>query len=175
MFGLMLFGAIIVWITLSVAVAIWLGNKISSRTWRIVTKVLLVPFIFFVPVADEIIAWPEMQSLCEQKKLPVLGANVNEITASARKVQSQIKTEFISLSTGVRVLAKRHDYFDVQAKELVLTEYYELRPIKSWFAYPDAGGSRHTWILKNCDLEPTNSPSKKKYRQEHLGFKEIPQ
>ena len=173
MFGLMLFGVIVFWLLLVMILANWIGNFLPQRLWRIGVKILLIPIIFITPLADEIIAMPEMKSLCEQKKEPIVGKDIGERTDAGRIVREKIETEYLSLSTGVRLLASRHDYYDVNNHKLVLSEYYELRPIKSLFAYPDAGGSRNTWILKKCELEPTNSASKTIFRREKLGIGKI--
>ena len=173
MFGLMLFGAIIFWLLLALILANWIGNFLPHTPWGIGAKFLLTPIIFIAPLADEIIAIPEMKSLCEQKKMPIVGKDIGERTDAGRIVRSKIETEYISLSTGVRLLASRHDYYDVNTQKLVLSEYYELRPIKSLFAYPDAGGSRNTWILNKCELEPTNGASKTIFRREKLGIGKV--
>ena len=173
MFALILFGAIAFWMFLTLILANWIGNFLPQTPWRIGAKFLLIPIIFIAPLADEIISIPEMKSLCEQKKAPIVGKDIGERTDAGLIARSKIETEYITLSTGIRILLKRHDYIDVNSKNLVLREYYEVRPIKSLIAYPDAGGSRNLWILKKCDLESTNSISKTQFRQKVLGIREI--
>ena len=156
MFGLMLFGAIIVWITLSVAVAIWLGNKISSRTWRIATKVLLTPLIFFVPVADEIIAWPEMKALCDKAS----NYEYDEKTARGRIVSRKISIgsrENITLFPNIKIVIERYDHVDNKSGERVVS-WYQITTHGGKMGIPSSSGEQYPLILpQKCSVNASSA------------------
>ena len=53
-------------------------------------------------------------------------------------------------ATGTRY--SQTDVVDAQSGELILTAY-SVRPTRSLFAFPDAGGGRHPWFLNSCPPE----------------------
>ncbi|GLS13351.1 hypothetical protein [Hydrogenophaga electricum] len=66
MIGLMFYGAILLWLAFAVFWALklpkWLRIKKYPKPWSILFGVL----IFFLPVTDEIIAYPQYVALCKQ-------------------------------------------------------------------------------------------------------------
>jgi len=68
--GLLFFGALILWaiiaLTLGIKLPKWFGA--NRPITRVLASVVLAPLIFFAPVADEIIAYPQMYKLCESVK-----------------------------------------------------------------------------------------------------------
>jgi hypothetical protein len=67
MIGLMFFGAIGLWGVIAIALSLW-ASKIAGAKWRWLAALVLMPLVFFAPVADEIVAYPEVQVLCETAK-----------------------------------------------------------------------------------------------------------
>lgn len=175
--GLMLFGAVGIWMALSVAIGSWLGGFVSAWYWRLVARVALVPLVFFAPVADEIIAWPKMQELCRGTDKYHFATGVNEQSAYGRTVYYRNGyREIRTLVAGPRVRIERGDYLDVTTKQPILS-YYTVEPLSSMFAFPDAGGSRNTWILKSCGFSARDSVQIKEARnsffRERLKLQEI--
>ena len=68
MIGLLFLGCLIAWIAIALTLGIKLPKWLGIQRFKPWVSVLLVLFIFFMPVADEIIAWPQMQALCESVK-----------------------------------------------------------------------------------------------------------
>lgn len=64
MIGLMFYGAILLWLAFTVFLALklprWLGIKKHLKLWSILFGVL----IFFLPVLDEVLAYPQIRHLC---------------------------------------------------------------------------------------------------------------
>jgi hypothetical protein len=67
MIGLFLLGSILVWLMISTILGIkfpkWLGLKARKR-W--IASAVLTPVLIFLPVIDEVIAYPKMYQLCKQ-------------------------------------------------------------------------------------------------------------
>jgi hypothetical protein len=64
MIGLVFYGAILLWLAFAVFLALklpkWLGIKEHPKSWSL----LLGALIFFLPVLDEILAYPQIRYLC---------------------------------------------------------------------------------------------------------------
>lgn len=166
MIGLMFFGAIALWFAVAIAIALGLGHLLPERPWRSMVKIALIPFVFFAPVADEIIAWPQMRELCKGTGRFEFGPGMNEQKALGRSVYYRYKSteERRKLFPDVEVLYISHDYVDAQTGEIIL-RFHSVEPKYSFFAYPDAGGSRNTWILSDCWSAKVNtSPDESKLR-----------
>lgn len=178
MFGLILFGILGVWACLSVTISYWLGGFVSSTYWRIAARIALVPFVFFAPVADEIVAWPEMRELCKGTDNYQFAHGMDEKSAYGRTVYyTSGPSEIRTLVSGPRVRYERFDYVDSTTRQPVLS-YFTVEPIGSMFAFPDAGGGRHTWILRGCGFSPRDSVesrnARKAFFSERLKLMQIP-
>ena len=158
MSGLMLFGSLSIWLLFSVAIATWIVSLISMRSRRVYAKLILIPMLFLAPITDEVIAWPQLERLCKGTGRFEFGPGIDEQKAQGRTVYYRYKAaeEFRKLFPGVEVRYSYHDYVDARTGEVVL-RFHSVMPIRSWFAFPDAGGSRHPWLLSECWSAKVNS------------------
>ena len=151
MIGLMFFGAVALWFVTVVAIAFGIVRLLPDHPRWLIVKIALVLLVFFVPIADEIIAWPQMQELCKGNGRFIFGPEMNEQKALGRTVYYRYKSqeERRKLFPDVEVLYSLHDYVDTRTGEIIL-RFHSVKPTYSMFAYPDAGGTRNTWILSEC-------------------------
>lgn len=68
MFGLIALALILGWLIASIALARLATRRISRAGIRFVVAVLLVPLLFALPFADEILGKPQFDRLCERAK-----------------------------------------------------------------------------------------------------------
>ena len=156
MIAIMFFGAIVIWIALSVAIAIWLGNLLTARPWRIAIKFLLVPIIFFAPVVDEILAWPEMKALCDRASK----YEFDEKTARGRTIRRAISVgsqENITLFPDIKVLVERYDHVDEKSGERVVS-WYQITTHGGKFGIPSSSGEHYPLILpQRCSVKASSA------------------
>ena len=75
MFGLIALALILVWAGVSFAIARWIGKKIPKRSIGIVVTVILIPLLFVLPLADEIIGKFQFDKLCrEAEEVKIYGS-----------------------------------------------------------------------------------------------------
>ncbi len=72
--------------------------------------------------------------------------------AAGRTVYRQRSDETKILFPFVSVDYGRTELRDVSTDQLILTAH-SAKPTQSLFAFPDAGGGRHSWILNRCPRE----------------------
>jgi hypothetical protein len=171
MIGLMFLGALIAWGLF----AFWLGKNIPvwfKFKYPNIVTVVLVPVIFLLPVADEVIAYPQMQALCSNLQPLDYAAGMNAEKAFGRTVYYRdIKTPILLSPSTVK--AYRHDgvYFDAKTEEQILS-YHGYTPTSSWLAVPNgSSGGEMTLILRNCSGMKTDS---KGYAIEKYGADGLP-
>lgn len=152
MFGLMLLGIVVLWVLVTILIARWLGKKLPDKPWRKAAQIALFPLVFVVPIFDEIIAWPQMQMLCAGADGYQYAQGMTQEKAAERTVYGRKIDETKILFPFVWVNYGHSDLVDVNTNELILTAR-GANPTQSLFAFPDAGGGRHTWLLGSCPKE----------------------
>ena len=153
MFGLMLLGIVVVWVLVTIPIARWLGKKLPDKPWRKAAQVALFPLIFVVPIFDEIIAWPQMKVLCQDGDDYRYSDGMTEENAKNRTVFLQRRDDRqVHLFPTINVRTYRDVVVDARTGETIL-EGRVVEPLSSVFAFPDAGGGRHTWLLRGCPQE----------------------
>jgi hypothetical protein len=68
MFGLIAMALILIWLLASIALARWIGRWVPREGVRFLVTVVLVPTLFVLPLADEILGKPQFDRLCEEAK-----------------------------------------------------------------------------------------------------------
>lgn len=149
--GLMLFGAVGIWMALSAAIGIWLGGFLSTWYWQTAARIVLVPLVFFAPVADEIIAWRQMKVLCDK----VSQYEYDKKIVNGRTVRRTISVgsrEEITLFPDIRIVKERFDHTDNMSGERVIS-WYQITTSGGKAAFPSASGTRHPWLLpEKCSV-----------------------
>ncbi len=168
MFGIFLFGIVCLWGILCICFTYlayrWLVRPLVNRLSTKLSddnKFLLAGMgalvfscgLFFLPVADEIIAKPEMDALCK-------GAGRYEYDpekAFGKTVyRAPRTTEYKRLLTGIVITIERGGYVDTDTNRALIT-YYEVMPSGGIFGFPDAGGNKHPWLLSECAFAKTEA------------------
>ena len=156
MFGLMLFAIVGGWICASIAIAFWIGKQLPNRPWRAAARIVLFPIVFFIPVLDEIIAWPQMWALCKEADGYEYAQGMTQEKAQGRTVYKRTWNQTDILLSRVKVSIYRGEVVDATSNELILISR-AVKPVESLFAFRDAGGGRHTWLLRECPPEREES------------------
>lgn len=174
-FFLIVFGLwIVISITLGIKIPKWLGMKRDGQVLALATGVALL--VFVAPVADEIIAYPQMRALCKQDRFFELVPGMDEKNSYGRTVYSEERhaNESIFPQT-VEVTRWQTAYVDVSTKEDVLINRRFL-PIRGMLGVSNgSSGGKMTVLLSGCD--PTGESFDSKgvpSRFSHLHLTKIP-
>jgi MFS family permease len=150
MIGLMFFGAIALWGLVAIGVGLGL-SKLFKESWRGLAAFALIPLIFFAPVADEIIALPQMNALCATMKPLALAPGMDEAKAYGRTIylSSTTSTETLFPPT-IKVTRHNGRYVDAKTKEPVLVQS-GFSPSAGMLGMPSgSGGGSMPLVLSKC-------------------------
>jgi hypothetical protein len=148
MIGLMFFGAIGLWGIIAIALSLW-ASKLAGEKWRWLAAIVLMPLVFFAPVADEIVAYPQMQVLCAQSGKTRL--IVSEAAAQGLSVYYYDELVPANLwPSSVRIIKHESGYKNAITNEAVLLSS-RIYPVSGFLAVPaGSGGGTMPVILKAC-------------------------
>jgi hypothetical protein len=158
MIGLMIFGAIGLWlviaITLGVVLPKWFGLKSYFR-W--IASVILIPLFALAPVYDEVLAYPKMRQLCKQAEEDIW----YDKTAAGKEIKRYadiIKRENIEI--GNNIIAHRETYVSGMTEEGTPVIRYSIISTSGGFLKFPAGSSGNQMPL----ILPSECPSIAKSR-----------
>lgn len=141
------------WIVISIALGIkipkWLGMKRDGQVLALAPVFTLL--VFVAPVADEIIAYPQMRALCKQDRFFDLAPGMDEKKAHGRTVYSEERKTFSKLwPSSIEVLQWRTAYVDVTTKEVIF-QRSGAHPLRGMLGVPDgSSGGKMTVLLSAC-------------------------
>jgi hypothetical protein len=150
MIGLMFFGALIAWglfaFWLSKNIPVWFKFKYPT-----IAAVVLVPLLFLLPVADELIAYPQMQALCASLKPYEFAAGMDEKKAFGRTVyHKRVTAQEVIWPKTVKVTRIFSTYVDATTKEPILIESW-LVPSRGMLGISNgSSGGKMTALLNQC-------------------------
>jgi hypothetical protein len=176
MIGLLFFGAIALWGVIAIALGIKLPKWLGIQRYRVLWSVVLVPLIFFAPVADEVIAYPQMQALCASLKPYELAPGMDEKRAYERVVyHKQSSTSVMLWPPTIEVTRWTSTYVDSKTKEPVLVQSW-IEPRRGMLGVPaGSSGGQMTVLLKKCSPKNVHYDSKGHPSQfGHLNLTHIP-
>lgn len=152
MIGLMFAGILIIWIAIAVTLGTKLPKWLGIQRFRPWISLLLVPLIFFSPVADEIIAYPQMQALCKQVNGLVLASGMSEEKVVGKSFYYIENNNNVTLwPPSVKILRRDYAYVDAATKEVILHGVW-FEPVQGMLGIPNgSSGGRMTLILGKCD------------------------
>ena len=156
MIGLLFFVVITIW----AAVAFALGSKIplwlGLKQYRVALGSAFALLLFVAPVADEIIAWPQMQALCKKVRLYELAPGMDEKKAFGRTVHYAERTEKFNLwPPTVELLRWDIAFVDAVTKEPVLVAT-RFEPLRGMLGIPNgSSGGQMTVVLGKRDCGST--------------------
>lgn len=151
MIGLLFIGAIAIWAVVALAlgskIPLWLGLK----QHRVALGFAFALLLFVAPVADEIIAWPQMQLLCSNLQPLSLAEGMDEKRAYGRTVYYRDSYEPVQIfPRSVRLERHEGAYFDTNTHEKILS-YHGYTPRHGFLSIPNgSSGGTMTAILKGC-------------------------
>jgi hypothetical protein len=175
MIGLMFFGAIALWGLVALGVGLGL-SKLFRESWRGFAAFALIPLVFFAPVADEIIAYPQMKALCEQGSTRlVMDADLAKGREICYTQRLKIK-DVVLLPPSISLNKYEETFIDIHTKKPVLEAFwYEAHA--GYLNMPNgSSGGYMPLILGSCSLktkiprEPDGTPTSLKY----LNLKKVP-
>jgi hypothetical protein len=151
MMGILFFGVIAVWALIALVLGCNLPQRLRIQRYRPAWAVVFVVLVFFAPVADEIIAYPQMQALCRDLQPLSLASGMSEEKAYGRTVSYRDITTPVSIFPS-SVKVDRHDgiYFDLKTNEPILA-YHGYTPRSAFLAIPNgSSGGAMTLLLQGC-------------------------
>jgi hypothetical protein len=110
MIGLMFLGVAILWLVLTVYLAIkipgWLGLK-NFTSWLL--RLVLVPLLLVGPFVDEIVGTRQFERLCNEQAVLHVAANADQVKRAKVRHSDlrELSGYWINISTG------RSDYIDI--------------------------------------------------------------
>lgn len=176
MIGLLFFGAIALWGWIAFALGKRLSRFFGIERNRPLWVAVFVVLVFFVPVADEIIAIPKMQEMCKQVNGLALAPGINERQARGRTVYSIGKSTTTTLwPSSVKVIRRDYAYIDASTKEPILQGVW-FEPLRGMLGMPNGSSGGHmTLLLGKCASKPEAYDAQGvPTRFGHLELKKIP-
>jgi hypothetical protein len=121
MAGLMLFGALFIWLFVVIQLARWLTRAAKVRdSLRRVVLFALVVFIFLLPVADELAARPAFEALCREGA--VLRIDAQKIRGRVVRVEIGPEQPVLGIFTPIPIHHSHVAFRDASTGDL-LGEY----------------------------------------------------
>ena len=148
---LIVFACVAGWAALAMALSLGCARGVASRPRRVVLRFAIFALVFAAPLADELVAWPQLRELCRGPGRFEYGPGQDAATAFGRTVHYRPRAQETqaTLFPGVPVRLTFHDYVDAASGDLVL-RFRSVRPLDSLAALRDARGEAHTWVLLEC-------------------------
>jgi hypothetical protein len=139
MIGLLALLFFVLWGFIAYKISEFLTKKMKTEKYKKLTVTVLGVFIFFVPVADDIIGGFQFRALCKEKAvLTVDEQNIRGKTIVYQRVRDQYLNMYI-----IPILERNWTYKDADADEIVI----------SWKSYEATGG----WLSRLIGF-PEGSP-----------------
>ena len=150
MIGLMFFGAIALWGAIAIGLGLFL-SKLFGQSWRGWAATALIPLIFFAPVADEIIAMPQMNALCATMKPLALAPGMDAQRAYGRTIYGNTESSLETLfPSNIKVTRFSGTYLDAKTNEPVLMQS-GFSPGAGMLGMPSgSGGGSMPLLLSKC-------------------------
>ena len=121
MIGLFILFVACLWLLLAVIFGFKIPKWLGLTRYRITFSILLSLLILIAPVADEVIAYPQVMALCKNDKLYALAPEMGESKATGRTVYYTEKKEPVKVwPSTVKVSRTDMVYLDAVTKESVL-------------------------------------------------------
>ncbi len=172
MIGLIFYGVIVLWLLVSVALALKIPKWLSIKSqWA----ALFAPILFFALIADELVAWPQVQLLCGEFRGYVFAEEMNEESAAGRTVYyKQTAEPFFVFPSTIKVKKWRYLYIDAVTKEPVFV-MHDLGVESGWLQIPSgSSGTSMTALLKGCSRSLAIENQKLQSIFNNLGIAEVP-
>lgn len=151
MIGLLFLFVFGLWIVISIILSIKIPKWLSITRYRTGLSAVLVMLIFVAPVADEIIAYPQMTALCKQDRVFELAPGMDDKKAYGRTVEQTLEISEEALwPSSVKITRWDLRYIDTKTKEPVLI-YTRFQPKRGMLGVPNgSSGGTMAALLKDC-------------------------
>ena len=173
MIGLMFFGAIALWGLIAIGVGLGL-TKLVREDWRGFAALVFIPLVFFAPVADEIIAYPQMKALCQSGGYELA---MTEKDAYGRTIyNASYKVPAGLWPPTIDAFRMKINYVDATSKQSVIVGYGYVESRRGFLGIPaGSSGDKMTAILGKCGLSNVESRDQRGIptRFSHLNFNVI--
>lgn len=160
MIGLLFFGAIAIWAVVALALGSKIPQWLGIKRHRIAIGFAFAILLFVAPVADEIIAWPQMQALCKQVNGLRLSPALNETKAYGRSFYYvENNSRLTLLPRSIEIMRRDYAYVDATSKEPILQGVW-FEPLRGMLGMPNGSSGGHmTLLLSKCDSIAANYDS----------------
>ncbi len=147
-------------------VALWVGRKLSGfsfftrlmvnaqtgqpTVWDFPVKALLVALVFLLPLADQIIAYPQWQQLCSHTSDFEYGPGMDEKKAFGRRVRTKVEYHKTTIFPDIKVEYSSDYIFDAKTDELILKKPHYRYSANAFFYLPGSSGDKSAPLLRSC-------------------------
>lgn len=155
MIGLLFLLAIVLW----AMTAYCLGTRLprwAKLKHRVLWTWVLVPVLFFLPVVDEIIAWPQLKMLCKSVD-SVKYDPQTAIGKTVSKYSSVIGRDVKTLFPGIQVRIE-HRALVTPVAEVPIVKWASVEPQAGFLKFPaGSSGSSMSLLLTDCGFTARDS------------------
>jgi hypothetical protein len=155
MIGLMFFGAIGLWGIIAIALSLW-AAKLAGAKWRWLAALVLMPLVFFAPVADEIVAYPQIKKLCAEGSVLELKNGYTEQSLNNLVFNAAYDVEKITIfPSSVKLQKYTWSYHDVEGNKIFGVSY-NYNVSNTFLNISDgSSGGKMAVLINRCGNEST--------------------
>lgn len=156
MIGILFFGAIAIWALIALTIGSKLPRWLGITRYRTALGFVFALLVFVAPVADEIIAYPQLKALCKSVE-DVEYDPQSAIGKTVSKYSSVISDEVETLFPGIRVRIERRALV-TPVTEVPIVKWGSIEPQAGILQFP-AGSSSNAMplVLSDCGFTARSS------------------
>lgn len=160
MIGILFFGAIAIWAWVALALGSKLPRWLGITRYRTAFGFVFALLVFVTPVADEIIAYPQLKMLCKSVEI----VEYDPQTATGKTVSKYppiIGKETKTLFPGIQVLVQ-HGAYVAPTTEIPVVKWAWIEPDAGFLKFPaGASGGSMPLLLADCGFIPRSGALRK--------------
>jgi hypothetical protein len=156
MIGLLFFGAIALWALIALVLGVKLPEWLRIQRYRLPWTVVCVVLVFFAPVADEIIAWPQLHVMCKSVDTVEFDPQT-AVGQTVSKYSSVISIETKALFPGVPVRIEQRALV-TPVTEVPIVKWGSIEPRAGFLHFPaGSSGDSMPLLLSDCGFTARSS------------------
>lgn len=148
------------------AIALWVAKKICNfgvftrftlspetgqpTQWFIPVKLVLIVFVFMLPLGDQIIAYPQWQRLCAHTGDFEYGPGMDEKKVFGREVHFKLDNHETTIFPNIKVSYMGVRVYDANTQELIFKKPYAEYSARGFFYLPSSSGDKTAPLLTSC-------------------------
>ncbi len=160
MIGIFFFGAIALWALIALVLGVKLPEWLRIQRYRLPWTVVCVVLVFFAPVADEIIAWPQLQVMCKSVDTVEFDPQT-AVGQTVSKYPPIVSKETKTLFPSIQVLVQKSAYV-APITEIPVVKWAWIEPRAGFLNFPaGSSGNSMPLLLTDCGFTPRSGELRK--------------